>query len=786
MMKIRWFFRGLRLRKQDSLFNIAGLSISFVLAILFIGYIIKELNTGKTILGYENIYRMQNIDDAWISKKVFDLIGDNFPEIEAKTYIQEGWSVNRFFEVDRKNIKADGAIYASKDFFEVFQHDVIAGDLKNALKSSNGIVITESVAHRLFGTHDVIGRMLKYKTTAFIDFDLTVNAVIKDLPHNALLRFEAVVPVLALHQVKEYADVVNNKWDINCYQVFLRTKNQFNKGNLEVNVFDLIEQHAIDFLIKEYKSIHLEPYQSLYFARADNDDVIVHSFKSYVYILIVITVLILVLACINYFNLYTARLFNRLKKIGIKKTLGATRFKIILELAGESSVIVVISFLVSIVLIFFSLDVFNEFTDSSWTFIDMFSKQSGMLIFYMLLFTALICCLLPGFLIAMKNPVLLLKRITSSSPKQNKLRNLLLIFQFLISSVFIVTTLVIQKQTSYLQSRSLGIKTENILYLNLVGELNTDVLHNELVRIPGIRDITYASEVVGKITNGRGRILSVNGERKQIQYKSMQVDTSFFNFFGIVFSEGSLHKAYESGKKNIVFNETAKKAFGIDDIKMAHLTAGGVERDNVLGIAKDFNFNSLHYPLEPLGFVCEKPQKLGVAYIKIGKEMHQTIHKIQSTWDNLVPNWPLKYGFLDESLARLYHKERNFAKIMLAATILSIIIACLGILGVSVFVIEQRTKEIGIRKVNGATVFRVLTLLNTTFIKLVAVALIIAVPCAYVSMNFWLQNFAYQTRISWWIFVLAGATIIVVAICTVSWQSWRAARRNPVEALRYE
>ena len=790
-MIIKSSIRNITKFGQNTIFNIAGLSVSFTIAILFIGYITKELNTGKVIADSENIFRLQPENKKWgVSKKVFALVDNKFPEVEAQTYLHDIWYENSYYEVDNKLTKADGAIYADSGFFNVFQHQAIAGDLTTALKTPDAIVITESIAQKLFGSTDVIGKALKFKSSGFGEFDFTVSAIIKNLPEEAMLRFNAVIAVKSLHKVEWYASAVNRNWGFGIYQVFFKTKPHVNKVNLENNIFKSIEQHAPYYTIKSYKDISLTQYNQLYFENLTDFDILAHNSKSYIYTLIIVILLIISLVCINYINLFTAQLVRRLKKVGIKKTLGASRSKVILEFAAESAFLVIVSFLISVFLAALFLNTFNHYTDSSLLFRSLFIQQSGLIILCVLVITTLLCGIVPGLFLAAKDPVMLLKNNVSGINGKGGLKNSLLVFQFGISVAFIMVTLLINKQTHYMQSQDTGIKTEDIIYIQLSGDVNTNILHEELLKVSEISDVTYADDIVGQIDNTRGRVLDVAGEQKRIKFNSIEVDTSFFNFFGISLSEGSFFNPSSPGKDDHVFNQTAKNEFGIENIDNAHLTSGGIPKVDIIGVVKDFNFNSLHQPIRPLGFVCRNPEKLRNAYLKINtkssKQLQYTINNIKGIWDRLNPDWPFQYGFLDQSLARLYEKEQRFSKVMIWATIVSIFIACLGVLGVTNFTLQQRTKEIGIRKVNGARVSEILTTINKDFIKWVAIASVIACPIAWYVMDKWLENFAYKTTLSWWIFVLAGVLTLGIALLTVSWQSWKAATRNPVEALRYE
>jgi len=336
-----------------------------------------------------------------------------------------------------------------------------------------------------------------------------------------------------------------------------------------------------------------------------------------------------------------------------------------------------------------------------------------------------------------------------------------------------------------------GFQKENIVYAftNKDLEHNVQSFKNELKNIPGVADITFSEEPINKIDQNWGLDLINKGERSEVEFAKFTVAPNFFNFFGIRMKQGNCFNDHAQTNKDFIFNETAVNKFKITNMDDAKIDGYGSGKCNIVAVAEDFNFESMHVPIRPVGFMCSGESD-GVVYLKFNagsyNSFQQNLQSVRKVWDKLSPHFPMEITFLDSSWEALYVQDRQFQKIISYTTIISLILSCLGLIGLTFFVMERRTKEIGVRKVNGARISEVMILLNRDFVKWVAIAFVIATPIAYYVMNKWLENFAYKTELSWWIFALSGILALGIALLTVSWQSWRAVTRNPVEALRYE
>jgi putative ABC transport system permease protein len=373
----------------------------------------------------------------------------------------------------------------------------------------------------------------------------------------------------------------------------------------------------------------------------------------------------------------------------------------------------------------------------------------------------------------------------------NRLRNSLLVFQFTVSIALIASILFIYRQNEHMKNQDTGFTKENIVYANTNDKIASqiDAFKSELKSIAGIADFTFSESVL--VNNGQnwGRDFINKGEKNNINFSKMSVAPNFFRFFGIKLAEGEPFNENSQANRDYIFNRKAKAEFKIENLEDARVNYSDPSKGHVIGIVDDYNFESLHVPVRAAGFMCVKDFE-DVIYLKVNTQniaaFRATMKQVEQLWNRISPNFPLEYNFLDQTYAALYARETRFQNFLIYTTLVSLVLSCLGLIALTFFVMEQRTKEIGIRKVNGAKISEVMTMLNKDFVKWVAIAFVIATPIAYYAMNKWLENFAYKTELSWWIFALAGVLALGIALLTVSFQSWKAATKNPVESLRYE
>ncbi len=784
---IKLIFRQLLKGNRQLLLNVLGLSVAFAVVLFLSTFIFTELNRGKSISSYQNLYRLSAHEGVYWSSRSIDEFSDKFREIKGLTKVHADWSDKNYYEFDKKQYSAGKIIFADKHFFDVFQHNVVVGNLTDALLLKDNLVLTEAEALKIFGEVDVVGRSLHFKTSNFGEMDLNVAAVIENQPLEAMMKFDAIVPVAALeHNVSWYK---SDHWGNSRYEAYVSLYSNNSKTELEKQLNAAFQKAAPDWAVKDKGPIFLKPYSTLYFSE-NQDDVLIHSSEKRVKILGAIMVVVFLLALINFINLNTAQKIKKARNIGIHKALGAGALNSFVRVIAEILPVLVLTLIIAFFLVSLSLPLLNKLFDSSFRFFDLMSLNSlvtGLIVLTSTLFlsTTFIAVYFQRYKVyqVLKNK--------SAGDKEN-LRNALLVAQFTLSITLIIASIVIYKQNAFMQNKSMGFKKDNILYLPVHDQISKNVkaFKQELAGISEIKTTTMASSALGKVDMSWGMSLNDNGEEKRVAYTAMQVEENFFDFFGIKITKGESFRPSSIREHEHIFNQTAIKTFGINDIKNARISSYDNGSGEIIGEVEDFNFQSLHHAISPIGFVCSEPENLQVLYmnLQVGNkdQMQKTLGKIETVWNKFSNDWPFEYHFLDQNLDNLYKEDRKFSKVFLLATILAIFIGCLGLLSTVIFIVEMRIKEVGIRKVNGAKVSEILAMLNKDFVKWVVIAFVIATPVAYYAMNKWLESFAYKTTLSWWIFALAGILALGIALLTVSWQSWRAATRNPVEALRYE
>jgi len=781
---VRQLLRG----NRQLLLNVLGLSVAFAVVLFLSTFIFTELNRGKSVNNYETLYRLNAKEGVYWSSRSIQEFEGKFSDIKGMTKVHANWSDKSYYEVNQNNFNAGKILFADQYFFDVFNYAVLVGDIQDALAFNENIVLTKSEAVKIFGGTDVIGKTLRFMNGSFGEMNLKVAAVVKDIPSEAMMKFDAIIPVLALESNVPWYK--SDHWGQSRYEVYVSLYSNESKSETEKQLNTAFNAAAPDWARKDKGEIDLKPYDALYFSEQQSRDILLHSSFRKVEILGAVMLIVFLLALINFINLNTAQKIKQSRDAGIHRVLGASVWSSLTRIVTEILPVLFITLFFAGLLVIIPLPLLNVVFDTSFrlsSFIKINTLLTGIGVVAVTLFFS-------TFFIATyfrrSNLFEVLK--SNSSGKKENLRNALLVVQFTLSIALIAAMLVINKQNTFMQNHSLGFQKDNIVYLPLQGEMNKQVkaFKQELAGISAIKGVTMASQPLGKSEMGWGMNLNDNGEEKRIGYEAMMVDENFFDFFGIKILQGENFRASSIKEQEHIFNETAIRTYGIENIKNARISSYDNASGQIIGVVKDFNFQSLHYAISPIGFVCSQPENLGVMYLNLqvnnGEQLHKTLAEVENVWNKFAGDWPFEYHFLDQTLDNLYQEDRRFSKVFLLVTLLSVFIGSLGLFSTSVFIAELRTKEIGVRKVNGAKISEILALLNKDFVKWVIIAFVIATPVAWYAMNKWLENFAYKTSLSWWIFVLSGVLALGIALLTVSWQSWRAATRNPVEALRYE
>ena len=785
---IKYAIRSLLKNKTISILNLVGLTVGITVCILIFLFGLKEKNTDKSIPGVQNIYVLTNNDGkTYFSQKMVNHIKKEIPEMDDVTYCCPDWSPQVFLARNQESYKVNKMITADSCFFRVFPFKTLWGNPQTAFNSANKIVLTHSLSEKIFGKENPVGKSVTYNATYLQGEELEVVAVIEDFPQTVSWNFDAVLSLQTNYKISWYINNIQN-WGSRNYRAFAKTNEHASPKAVLLKLANI----NLDDVPEDSKSdIHygMFPFEKAYFDLPQLD-VIKHGNRFILSVIEIIGVLILLLASVNYINMVTAQREKRYKSIGIFKTLGSTKGRILVLTTIESFVLLFFAILCSAFLTILLFPGFNLLTSSEFRLSNLLSVNYLFPLIAVGGIMILLTGIVPGFIFS-KKPAILLIRKNVSTVGNNWIRNSLLVFQFTASIALIASILFIYKQNNYLQSRSTGFNKENIVYANTNKEIasHIDAFKNELKKISGVTDFTFTESLLIANDQNWGMGLINKGEKYDVGFSKMSVAPNFFGFFGIKLAEGETFNDASKANGDFIFNRKAQTDFRIEKLGEARVDFSNPKKGRIIGIADDFNFESLHVPIRAAGFMssgnCDD-----VIYLKINTQnlaaFNTTMNEVKQLWKRISPNFPLEYKFLDQTYAALYSRETQFQRFLLYTTLVSLVLSCLGLVGLTFFVMEQRTKEIGVRKVNGARVSEVMAMLNRDFVKWVVIAFTIATPVAYFALKKWLENFAYKTSLSWWIFVLAGLLALGIALLTVSWQRWKAATRNPLEALRYE
>ena len=791
--------RNLMKNKFYSAINIVGLAIGMTACILIMLYVQNELSYDKFHEKADRIYRVNlsfvlNNNSGNIPVTPAPLarvMQDEIPEVEEAVRVSNYWEP--VMQYKNKVFNETKWCFADANFFKVFSTTFIYGDPNEALVQPHTVVLTETTAKRYFGNENPIGQTLSF----IHSHDYRVTGVIKDFPENSHLKPDF------LASIKSRAHFNSMNWGNNILNTYVLLKEGATNQDVDKKLEGVVKKYIGAYLkqhvgitIEEMKAQgnkHIYYTQSLTEIHLDNE---VPSRleplgnKSYLIIFSIIAVFILAIACINYMNMSTARSVSRAKEVGIKKSLGSNRKSLVLQFLSESVFVTLIALALALALIKILLPAYNHLTDKQLVFnyTDNFSTIPLMLVFGIVI--GIIAGSYPAFFLASFKPVKIIKGIHASEGSHGKLRSGLVVFQLIVTIVLFSGTIFISKQLHFLQNKELGFNKENLIIIKNAASLWTQKpsFESELLEQPGILQVSNSTSIPGRSKYGAIFSRESNGVARIMS--QLWVDADFLKTYDIKLIQG---RFFEEGNpandKSIILSEKALKELNIEDPIGKNVYKRDQAAFTIIGIIKDFHLNSLHQEMSPLVLFDnnDKLKSIGDYFsVRVSGDIQQALRNIKQTWDKYANGQPLDYAFFDEDFGRLYAADVRTEKIVSIFSVLAILIACLGLLALAAFVAEQRTKEIGVRKVNGARVGQILYSLNRNFMKWVVIAFVISCPIAYYTVSKWLEDFAYKTSLSWWVFALAGFAALGVTIVTVSWISWRAVTRNPVEALRYE
>ncbi len=769
-----------------SIINIVGLSLGMAVVVLILFWVFDELSYNRFHKNLDHIYTVyehQKYSDGqelYTNCTPFPLsqaLVRKFAEVErATTFVSLDKMLVKYEE---KEYKEGPVVCADSSFLKIFTYNTLEGD-SNALSSPDRIIITDDLAQLFFGNKSAIGKVLTFNN----DISLTVGAVISAQKANSTLTFKILAPIDVMKHLGADLAQWGNNWPSTC--ILLAKGGDPNSLNSKITNFCLENG-------QQNTTLHLAPYKNerLYSYSGKNNRV------QYIYQFFGIALILILIASINFINLSTAKAEQRRPEVGIRKVMGASRMNILRQFLLEKGLMIFFSVIISVMLVSLFLPVFRTISGKQ---IIIGQLLNGYIILIFTLFVILIPLLsviYPSMYIASINPVYAIKKSLNDKRGGITLKSLLVVVQFALAIILISGTIIITRQIKYLNNYDLGYNHANLVYLFLNGEAKSkhEAIIQELTGITGVESITRSDKLPFWGGNSSwGHTWEGKDPETRVLICQMHVDKNYFKTLGIKFVEGGdfpdiydkVVKWDEVLSPQVILNREAIRRMGLTNPVGKEFSPWGVKKGKIIGVVEDFHFESLRTGVEP---VMMFPLIRNPDYIiaRIGPDnFSKTMDAIKKSWLKVMPQTAIEVGFFDDFLEKLYSSEIRISSLFRYFSFIAIFISCIGLFGLSLFVIERRQKEIGIRKVNGARISEVMLLLNRDFIKWVGFSFVIAAPLAWLALSKWLENFAYKTELSWWIFVLAGLLALVIALLTVSWQSWKAATRNPVEALRYE
>jgi putative ABC transport system permease protein len=782
-------FRNIVRFKTYSLINISGLALGMASAIIILLWVADELSFDKYHAKADCIYRLYFSVSGKQSFKSPATMGPAGPAMVAEyPQVANTARIKRYrsasVKYKDKLFQEEGLLYADNELFDIFTFPFIKGNPKFALNMSYSVVITESMAEKYFADENPIGKTLTIDGIS----NFTVTGVIKNIPQNSHFTFNMLVSFETLHAIN-YPEIDN--WTNIEYYTYILLNERSDYRELENKFPNLLAKHIgerssamggnIDLYLQPLKDIHLYPK----FRR----DMAITGDIVYVYLFSGIAIFMLIIACINFINLTTARAAIRMGEIALRKTFGADRKKLIFQFLSESVIFSIIALIVAGFLVELVLPFFNTFINRNLQL--SFSINSWLIpgAIGLVIFAGLLSGGYPAFYLSAIQPNKILKGHKKSGLSSLRLRNGLIIFQSVISIILIIGSITIGKQIQFFKNKQLGFDKESVL---IIPGMNENILQSyrsiqsNLRNIPGIVDVSASS-----IVPGRGNLIGTfypEGFDKPQKMDYMDVDYNYFSLMNIDLLKGRYFSSTNKADKenSVIINEAAALQFGWEDPIGKRFRIGKESFLSLIGVVKDFHRTSLHRKIEPMIFFYDSRSFNYISIRILPENIPQTVSMLKTMWNEINPNRPLNFFFLNESLGRLYQSEERMGTMSLYFCLMAIFIGSMGLFGLSAFIAELRRKELGIRKVLGASSKNLFLMLSNEFTKKILIANIISWPLAWYFTNKWLQNFAYRIEVGWWVFFLSGSIAMIIAVLTISSQAIKVAKANPVESLRYE
>ena len=791
-------FRNLVKHKSFSFINIIGVAIGLACFLLLTLYVKDELSYDRH---NENVDRIYRLSRTFLSKDGTEslrlghaappygpLIKQDFPEIDQVVRLLETDGMIRYGE----HIFNEDNIYAAEEnIFKVFSFNVLQGNPANALVNPFSIMFSKPMAEKYFGKENPLGKTIRVDN----EFDYTITGVYEPLPSQSSFHPNFLISFSTLANDRVYgAENLRSNWGNNSFSTFLLLPKNYDPEKL-VKAFPAFQNKHIDPKASTWSVLDLMKLTDIHLYSHLDSEMEANGDIQYVYLFSAIAIFILLIACINYMNLATARSAKRAKEVGMRKVVGAIRSQLIKQFLSESILLVCISLILAFVIVAVCLPFLNDFTQKQLTTNSLLTPSFIAIVVSITLFTGLIAGSYPAFFLTSFQPTSVLKGKIASALKNGRLRQTLVVAQFAIAVVLIISTAVVYSQMKYIQNYKLGYSKDQVILLSPPSDSTTnfEAISQELKQNSNITEVGRSSRIPS------GRLLDsweayvMKGDSmtpSDISIKSLSVDEDFIPTYKIQMAAGrNFSKDFGTDKtEGFILNETAVRLLGWKNPKDAigNRFGYGKVRGQIIGVTRDYHFESLHQKVAPIVMFMPDGNRRWLSVQIAGGDIKNSIEHVKKVWESRFPDKPFSYEFLDERFGRLYAREQTQQLLFGIFAGIAIFISCLGLLGLSMFMAELRVKEIGVRKVLGASIPSLVMLLSNDFLKLVFIAILIASPVAWYGMHNWLENFAYHTNISIWIFIGAGVLSAGIALLTISFQSIKAALRNPINALKSE
>jgi putative ABC transport system permease protein len=800
--------RNVRRHKGFSVINIAGLAVGMAASILIAVFVLHELSFDRHHEKADRIYRVVAQFDpvgekrgAYTVPPMAQAMLDELPEIEHAVRLSL-WPSNDLVRYEDKLFLEKGVIFADASIFDVFTIPFILGDPKSALVDPRTIVITKNIAHKYFGNMNPLGKSLRFEDQGR---DFKITGVIENCPATSHFQYGMIASIVSS------ITAFDTGWGGHTYFTYIVLKDRHARPQLDAKLPDFVRRHwgahyyaqtgqTYDEYIKDGKNYYgfsLEPLKDIHLNASVWDYLSIKGNKTYVYVFSMISLFILLIACINFMNLSTVRFAHRSKEVGIRKVLGSSQKQLVWQFLGESTLLSLFALVFAILLFKIVLPTFRNLASRQFE-LDFFHPvyTLPLLVGFALLVGILAGCY-PAFFLSSFQPVHTVKGSVGQKTKGHVfLRRGLVILQFAVTFGIFFGTFVISHQLQYVRDKQLGFNKEHVVVIHRADTLGkqADSFKQELLRYPSIIKISDTESLPGRHFNPNSHRLEGRPATETPTLHTMYGDHNYAELLDLEIVAGRYFSPEipTDATSSVVINETAVKKLGLTDPvgKRLHKEFGGAkggEFVTIIGVLKDFHFNSLHFEILPMLIRPLSPSTWTFTSVRIGHDnIPKTLARIEETWRTLTGGQPFEYSFLDEDFDNLYRSEQRMGRIFSIFAALAIFIACLGLVGLISFTAEQRTKEIGIRKVLGASISKILYLLSREVLVLVFVAAFVAAPIAFYSMHKWLQNFAFRIGISPLMFVLTALGTLAIAMLSVSFRAIRAAQANPIDAIRYE